>query len=101
MTAPAMTECPHCMSTLPRRAKRCPACGQYAVPTQLRPAALVLRIVGYVWIVLSLLGAAVLWQSDLPFPGGRTSLAIVAGLQGLLLGLIAVTIAENGRREPE
>ena len=97
--AAADRDCPHCKSTLPRLATVCPACGRWAVPTQVTGAAAVLRVVGYAWIVLSLVGAVVFGMGDGPL-GGVTVGAALA-LQGLLVGLIAVVVAEHGPRQPE
>lgn len=99
-SAPVTVDCPYCTTPLSRRAKRCSACAEWVVPTQLRPAAQALRAVGYIWLVLSTLGAVVLWLNDVPLLGGAAG-TIALFLQGLLVGLVAVVIAENGPRAPE
>jgi hypothetical protein len=55
--------------------------------------------VGYAWIILSIAGALMLSQDDGPFGGAIGFVAIA--LQGILVGLVAVVIAENGPRTPE
>jgi hypothetical protein len=67
------------------------------VESQLRPAAQALRAVGYIWIALSTIGAGFLWLNDAPFLGS-TAWTLALFLQGLLVGLVAVVIAENGER---
>lgn len=103
MTAPnraaADRDCPHCKSRLPRLATVCLACGRWAVPTRLIGPAEFLRFVGYAWIVLSLVGAVVVGRGDGPLSGVVGGVALA--MQGLLLGLIAVVLAEHGPRQPE
>lgn len=97
--AVADRECPHCKSTLPRLANVCPACGRWAVETRLIGAAEFLRFVGYAWMALSLIGALVLGLGEGPLSGVAGGVAIA--MQGLLIGLVAIVIAENGPRQPE
>lgn len=97
--AVADRECPHCKSALPRLATVCPSCGRWAVSTRLSDAAQFLRIIGYAWIVLSLIGAVMLGLGNGPL--GGVAGGVATAMQGLLIGFIAVVVAERGPRQPD
>jgi len=53
--------CPHCCADIAREAKKCRACGEWVVRTSPGAAAALLRLLGWLWVGLSLLAGAGLW----------------------------------------
>lgn len=93
--------CHFCRSAIPARALKCAFCGEWVNErTEYSGAALGLRVVGTVWIALSIL-AALVWvgigmegdESDFAF-----AIAFAVFFQGWLIGLAAVVLAETSPR---
>jgi hypothetical protein len=59
--APPGNRCRYCCADVPREAKKCRACGEWLVRTSSGIAAPLLRLLGWVWAVLSCVAAATLW----------------------------------------
>lgn len=98
--------CHCCRSTMPARAAKCAACGEWVEGrADYLPAAKALRVVGTIWIAFSVLGALGWWLvgvtasgDDDPFPFLGYVIAIVVLLQGLLVGLAAIVLGEMAPR---
>jgi hypothetical protein len=60
LAAPARP-CPYCRADLPLEAKKCRTCGEWVVGTSGGFAAVVLRLLGLVWGVATVLAAVGLW----------------------------------------
>ena len=58
---PSERRCPHCCSDIAREAKKCRVCGEWVVRTSSGAAAALLRLLGWLWVGLSLLAGAGLW----------------------------------------
>lgn len=105
---PKVVTCKFCRSELADRAAKCAACGEWAEGrADYSQEAKALRVVGRVWIILSALAALGWWLvgvagsgEDEFFPLFGYILAIAILLQGLLVGLAAVVIAEQAPRQP-
>jgi len=53
--------CPHCCASIAREAKKCRVCGEWVVRTSPGAAATLLRMLGWLWVGLSLVAGAGLW----------------------------------------
>jgi hypothetical protein len=115
MTPPAAEDrCRMCDKGNSHLARKCAWCGEWLVDARISPRAAALRVVGWVWLNVSVASAMVVAvlsyrirniESDLVAGGLLASwgygLAVGAVLEGLLLGLGAVVIAENSARRPD
>ena len=94
--APAEIACPYCQLQIPRRAKKCGHCGEWLANTSSTPA-VVLAAAGWVWLILSVLGAlGLLFATD--FEPLSFVYAVAAALQGVLVGMAAVVLGESHRK---
>ncbi|MEJ7811965.1 MAG: hypothetical protein WKG32_16250 [Gemmatimonadaceae bacterium] len=110
--------CPYCRDELASDAKKCRACGEWAVRTSAGAAAALLRLVGWVWTVLSIVAAAGVWYLGGAIRDGvlsrgvdpvatpfaleiaRVALAAIVLLQGLAFGLGLTVLARLAPRRP-
>ena len=92
--------CQFCRTEIPARAAKCAACGEWTEgAADYSPLATGLRLVAFIWIVLSVAAGllGVLLASDGSGTWGMVmSVAIL--LQGLLVGLSALVLADLASR---
>lgn len=107
------TGCPTCRSGVLPWAKKCANCGEWLGETRLNATDQVLRMLGYLWAMLSVGGAIALWllsdrQAASAFGGGSlptiwaslpVGVTLALLLQGLIIGLAVVSFAQRGPRE--
>jgi hypothetical protein len=110
--------CPYCRAAIAEEARKCRHCGEWVVSTSRGAAAALLRVVGWLWVGASLLGAAALWQvasatrsrilatvvDEGLTPALLDALAYIAValaiLQGLTFGLALAVLASLAPRRP-
>jgi len=63
VTPPAERRCPYCCADAPQEAKKCRACGEWLVRTSAGAAPAALRLLGWLWVGLTLLAAGGLWAA--------------------------------------
>ena len=97
---PSGRRCPHCCADIAREAKKCRTCGEWVVRTSSGAAAVLLRLVGWLWAGLSLVAAAALW-----YVGSVVRLWVLVRsvdpavtplvLDVILYGLVAVVVLQG------
>jgi hypothetical protein len=93
--------CRYCCSVVPRKAKKCRACGEWVVRTSSGLAAPLLRLVGLLWAGTSLVGAAVVWYVGSAMLRARMLLETTdrfltpTGLQAALYALIVIIVLQG------
>lgn len=98
--------CGACLEPVLAGAIRCKHCDEWLVPVEATGASVVLGILGWAWIVLSCLGALILWisLSDAQLPAWITKyghgFVLALLLQGLVIGLAIVVFAERSPLKP-
>ena len=110
--------CPFCCSACQREAKKCHACGEWMVRTSAGAAAATLRLLGVLWVALTLLAAAALWGlgravklwvllravdpivTPLAFDLAVYALLAMLLLQGLTVGVGLAVLARLAPRRP-
>ncbi len=86
------TPCRYCLEPVTTGAARCPHCTSWRVARPRTGAQSVLYVMGWLWLVASVLGAVVLWY-NLAING---STAIGLAAQGVLVGCIVLVLAGLG-----
>jgi len=117
---PALSErgCPYCCADLARGAKKCRTCGEWVVRVSVGGGAALLRLVGWLWIILSVVAAAGVWYvgsvvrlwvlvravdpalTPLILDVVRYGLAGAVLLHGLTFGVTLRVIADLAPRRP-
>lgn len=96
----AERECKYCCAELSPRARKCSACGEWAVGTSGGLAAALLRLLGWVWGGGSLALAAVLWYAGDALRVWLVARAVDPVLTPLVLalllhGLVALVVIQG------
>lgn len=110
--------CPYCCTVSAREAKKCYACGEWIVRTSAGVAAATLRLLGVLWVGLTVLAAVALWGAGraaklwvllravdpiitpLAFDLALYALLAVLLLQGLTVGVGLAVLARLAPRRP-
>ena len=110
----AHPRCNVCRMDVPSGAKKCAHCGEWLIATQLNAVDRILTALGYIWTVLSIVGALGLWlatknvatigsygEAIMPSFWESVPLGIIVALllQGLVIGFAIVSFAQRGPRE--
>jgi hypothetical protein len=115
---PLGRRCPHCCADIAREAKKCRTCGEWVVGTSSGAAAALLRMLGWLWVGLSLFAGAGLWYvgsvvrlwvlvrsvdpavTPLVLDVILYGLVSIVLLQGLTFGVALAALADRVPRRP-
>lgn len=106
--------CGYCCMPLDSEAQKCPHCNEWVVETSISGVNHALLGLGWAWLVLSVIGALVLWSSlpsDTVSPYGTAAPSMWSGavgvglvfalaLQGAVFGLAIISFAQRAPRQP-